>query len=259
MIAEERYRLIMEELRQHGLVKSAELKRSFGISSETVRKDLEELERRGLLARVHGGAKQIEGESLNANITYIPFSLRQKQQPEAKCSIAQTAATLVKEKQCVGLDSGTTTLEIAKALKRQFQNLTIVTNSLATVIELSDCKGFTIICTGGVLRPDEYSFVSEFATAILEQVNMDIMFLTACGVTPDGITDQRIDEVMIHSRMARNASRVVVVSDSTKFEKPSLVRVCALDDIDTIITDRGVAEAALLALGPHRNKVIFCD
>nr|WP_286184211.1 DeoR/GlpR family DNA-binding transcription regulator [Clostridium sp. CCUG 7971] len=155
-----------------------------------------------------------------------------------KQSIAIEASELIQDGQSIGLDSGTTSYELAKVLKKKFNNLTIVTNSLMNAHELVDKKGFTVIATGGVLTPDENSFVSDFATLILDKINLDMMFLTTCGVSLDnGITDQRMDEVVVHNKMKDCAKKVVVLSDSTKFNEISLIRVCSLDDVDCIVTD----------------------
>ncbi|MBO3445784.1 DeoR/GlpR family DNA-binding transcription regulator [Clostridium sp. CCUG 7971] len=169
---------------------------------------------------------------------YISFGVRQSQNSDMKQSIAIEASELIQDGQSIGLDSGTTSYELAKVLKKKFNNLTIVTNSLMNAHELVDKKGFTVIATGGVLTPDENSFVSDFATLILDKINLDMMFLTTCGVSLDnGITDQRMDEVVVHNKMKDCAKKVVVLSDSTKFNEISLIRVCSLDDVDCIVTD----------------------
>ena len=261
MLAEERRMYILEQLNLHGLLRSSDLRQALNISSETIRKDLEYLEKKGLLKRVHGGAKLTEETPEKETlINYIPYDHRRNLHTGNKCSIAHRAAGFVREGQCVGLDSGTTTLEIAKVLKERFQNLTIVTNSLSTVMELSDCRGFTVICTGGVLRHDEYSFVTDLATLVLSKINIGIMFVTASGISEQsGITDLRIDEVAVHSQMAAVSSQVVVVADSSKINAASLVKVCEIEDVDFIITDRELTEEALEKSGIPKDKIVFTE
>ena len=241
IIAEERYSIILEKLRTDGIVKTTDLKKLLNTSSETIRKDLKYLEEVDKLERVHGGAIIKNNKQTSSDISedkYISFNVRQCQNPEMKHSIALSAAELIKEGQSVGLDSGTTSFELAKVLKQKFNNLTIVTNSLVNAHELVDKKGFTVIATGGILTPDENSFVSDFATLILDKVNLDIMFLTACGVSLyNGITDQRMAEVMVHNKMMNCSKKVVVLSDSTKFNEVSLYNVCPLDEVECIVTD----------------------
>ena len=260
LLAEERHIYILEQLKQNGLLRSCDLKNTLHTSSETIRKDLEALEKQGLLKRVHGGARLPEdAKGADGMNPYIPYDHRKVQHKGEKCNIALRAADFIKEGQCIGLDSGTTTLEIAKILKERFQNLTIVTNSLATVMELSPCKGFTIICTGGVLRHDEYSFVTDLATSILSKLHIDVMFITATGISAqNGITDQRIDEVAVHSQMAAISNQVIVVADSSKFNSTSLVKVCEVDEVDLILTGRDLSEEALLESGIPADKIILC-
>lgn len=245
MIAEERRSTILEKLNDAGIVKASELKKIFNVSGETLRKDFELLEKEGLLKRIHGGARAKELVNTSSSKgSIVPFDLRMSQNIGLKQQIALAAAALVKEGQSVGLDSGTTSLEIAKILKRNFKNLTIVTNSLATTVELMGKKGFSVICTGGLLTCDEHSFVSELATIVLGRLNLDIMFLTTCGISiTAGITDQRLEEVLVHKKMASISKKVIVAADSTKFGAVSLVRVCNLADIDMIITDSAIDEA----------------
>ncbi len=242
MIAEERRSAIMEKLNETGIARASELKKICGVSGETLRKDFELLEKEGLLKRIHGGARS--NELINASKgrnSFVPFDLRQSQNINKKQQIAKTAASLVKEGSSIGLDSGTTSFEIAKILKQNFKNLTIVTNSIATAAELVNKKGFSVICTGGVLTYDEHSFVSELATLLLDRINLDMMFLTTCGISAKaGITDQRLEEVLVHKKMADISKKVIVAADSSKFEAVSLVRVCSLADIDMIVTDSSI-------------------
>lgn len=242
MIAEERRSIIIAKLNETGIVRAADLKKICDVSGETLRKDFELLEKEGLLKRIHGGARSNELiNASNRDNSFIPFDLRRSQNINKKQQIAKIAAGLVREGNSVGLDSGTTSFEIAKILKQDFKNLTIVTNSIATAAELVNKHSFSVICTGGVLTYDEHSFVSELATLLLDRLNLDIMFLTTCGISAKaGITDQRIEEVLVHKKMVNISKKVVVAADSSKFGAVSLVRVCSLSDIDMIVTDSGI-------------------
>ncbi|MEG0051225.1 MAG: DeoR/GlpR family DNA-binding transcription regulator [Terrisporobacter sp.] len=244
ILAEERYAKILDKLKNDGIVKNNELKKLLNASSETIRKDLKFLEEAGQLDRVHGGAiPKNNKESIiqQKDDNYISFDVRQYQNSEMKHSIAMAAAELIKDGQSIGLDSGTTSYELAKVLKEKFNNLTIVTNSLVNAHELVEKEGFTVIATGGILTCDEKSFISDFATLILEKINLDIMFLTTCGVSlENGITDQRMAEVTIHSKMMDCSKKVVVLSDSTKFNEISLFKVCPLEKVECIVTDSNI-------------------
>lgn len=261
MLAEQRYMKIIEKLNNDGIVKTSELKNEFNTSSETIRKDLEYLEQAGHLNRVHGGAIANTSNKEKQNENFVSFNIRQNQNTVVKHSIAITATNFIKEGQSIALDSGTTSFEVAKVLKDKFKKLTIVTNSLMNAMELAKNPGFTVIATGGVLTADEHSFVSDFATLILDKINIDTMFLTTCGVSlENGITDQRMDEVKIHNKMMQASKQIIVLADNSKFEEVSLIKVCNLSDIDVIVTDEKINKDLLqIYRDKGYNLVISCD
>ena len=143
---------------------------------------------------------------------------------------------------------------MAEALKKQFKSLTVITNSIQNALILSDCPDFTIILTGGILSKEELTLVNDF-TQFLDCLHIDILFMTVTGVDPViGFTDQRFSEAKIQNQMRQAASRTVVLADSSKFGKSSLVKICALKDVDTIITDSGLpasTEQAIRLAGPE--------
>lgn len=261
MLVEQRYAKILEKLKINGIVKTADLKRELNASSETIRKDLTYLDEAGYLNRIHGGAVIRDNPQLGSNKDdFIAFAVRQSQNCDMKRAIAISAANLIQEGQSVALDSGTTSFELAKVLKEKFNKLTIVTNSLINAYELVDKEGFTVIATGGILTADENSFVSDFATLILDKINVDIMFLTTCGVSlENGITDQRMDEVIVHNKMRDCSKKVVVLADNTKFGAISLIRVCDLDDIDFIVTDANIDMDLAEKFKQSGHNIIIAD
>lgn len=145
------------------------------------------------------------------------------------------------EGQVVALDYGSTSQVLAQALAARFQRLTVVTNSIQNALLLADKPGFTVILTGGVLSRDEHTLVNDFPTVILDYVHVDILFLTVTGIDPmAGFTDQRPGEIPMQNQMRNAASRVIVVADSSKFGRASLVRICPIHAVEAIITDSGV-------------------
>ena len=242
MLAEQRYAEIMRILRTKEVVKGSELMEAFSISTETMRKDLKHLEERGCLRRVHGGAVLSDGRHPPETepAAYVSFEKRVRQSAREKGQIALAAAELVREGQNIGLDSGTTSHELAKVLRERFHSLTVVTNSFLTANVLVDRPGFKVITTGGVFTADEGSLVSSLATLVLDHIRLDQMFLTATGISPEvGVTDQRQEEVLVHQKMMECAGRVVVLADHTKFGAASLFRVCPLERVDILVTDSG--------------------
>lgn len=242
MLAKERYSKILELLEKDGIVHTGELVRLMSVSSETVRKDLEYLDSQGRLSRVHGGAVPLEaGKTPELPGGYISFQTRNSQNMEQKAAITAKAATLVREGQVIALDYGSTSQMMAVALKEQFRSLSVVTNSIQNALILAENPGITIILTGGILNRDEYTLVNDFSST-LDSIHIDIMFMTVTGIDPEvGCTDQRLSEIRIQNQMHRLASHTIVLADSSKFGKASLLKICSFDEVDTIVTDSGIS------------------
>ena len=241
MLAKQRYNKILELLDKDGIVHTAELVKLMGVSSETVRKDLEYLDNQGRLSRVHGGAVPVDnGTTPDMPGGYISLQIRNSQHLEQKSAITAKAASMVAEGQIIALDYGSTSQMMALTLKERFNRLTVVTNSIQNALILAENPGITIILTGGVLNRDEYTLVNDFS-ATLESIHIDIMFMTVTGIDPVvGCTDQRLSEIRIQNQLHQSASRTIVLADSSKFGKASLIKICPFEEIDTIITDGGI-------------------
>ena len=236
MLAKQRYTKILELLDKDGIVHTAELVKLMGVSSETIRKDLEYLDSQGRLSRVHGGAVPADsGKPADIPGGYISLQIRNSQ------NLEQKAAITAKEGQVIALDYGSTSQMMALVLKERFRSLTVVTNSIQNALMLAENPGITIILTGGILNRDEYTLVNEFSST-LESIHIDIMFMTVTGIDPViGCTDQRLSEIRIQNQMHRSATRTIVLADSTKFGKASLLKICPFEEVDTIVTDSGIS------------------
>lgn len=239
MLAEQRHHKILEILRENGVARTTMLAKKLDVSTETIRKDLDLLSADGHLTKVHGGALLPEQPSQHtAAQSYIAFEARSAQNAGHKDLIARCASQFVHNGQSIALDAGTSAYAMTHTLIQQFNHLTVVTNSLKSAAALADKPGFTVILSGGIVMPDEYSCVSDFATMILEHVNIDVLFLTVTGIDPEtGLTDQRIDEIRIQQKMIAASRKVIVLADSSKFGESSFVRVCGLNEIDAFVTD----------------------
>lgn len=253
MLAKQRYSKILELLERDGIVNTAELVSLMNVSSETIRKDLKHLDKQGQLSRVHGGAVPVSQIPSAASPTgYITFQKRNSQHLEQKAAITKKAIELITEGQVVALDFGSTSQTMALALKEHFHRLTVITCSIQNALLLAENPGLTIILTGGVLNRDEYTLVNDFSS-ILDNLHIDIMFMSVTGIDPMiGCTDQRVSETRIQNQLRHSASKTVVLADSSKFGKASLVKICTLNEVDTIITDSGISadmEKQIRALG----------
>lgn len=237
MLAEQRYQKILNILERDGSVKASDLCSILNSSRETIRRDLETLNDQGLLRRIHGGAMHIAPRQ-NAGAPYTAFAERKKFNFQAKEAIARTAVAQISDGQAIALDSGTTALALAKEIKNRFRSLTVVTNSLAVARVLAYDPAITLLMTGGVYRADEDAFVSDHATLIFSKINIDLFFLTVCGVSVErGVTYQRMDEILVQNAMRQAAQQTIVLADSSKLGVNSLVTMCGIEEVSALITD----------------------
>lgn len=259
MMTPQRHKEILRLLEEDGSVKASMLCDQLGTSRETVRRDLEALEKQGRLQRTHGGAIKMETTGESGSL-YVPFQQRKTANMEYKEAIALEAAKLICPGQAIALDCGSTALELAKVIKRQFTALTVVTNSLAVANELADAEGITLLLTGGVYSPEEQGFISDMATLILSHINIDIFFITTCGISPErGITYQRMEDVTIQSKLMKASDKTIVITDSSKFGSNSLVRMCGIEEIDMVVTDSRAPAATVLALQQAGVDVVISE
>jgi DeoR/GlpR family transcriptional regulator of sugar metabolism len=235
MMAEERRTQILQILHAQGRVKVDELKNRFGTSAVTIRNDLNELSLRGLVQRSHGGAVRP-----NTILRESPVRERLRTHSDEKRRIGAMAATLINDGETIILDSGTTTLEIARHIKNK-QSVQILTNGVNVAVELLDATGIQTFIVGGTVRGDSASVVGRSTEEMLEQFAADKLFLSGAGCDPDfGVSGANLEETMVNRAMLRIAREVILVSDSTKFSKRSMSRIAPFGEIDIVISDTGL-------------------
>jgi DeoR family transcriptional regulator of aga operon len=252
-----RRRQMAELIASRGFVKVVELGQTFGISGVTVRSDLDVLERMRLILRVHGGAvpcqTPLEREA--------SFEESLESSSAAKERIGAVAAALVRTGQSVLLDVGTTTLAVARALvsRPDLRDVTVVTNGLTIALELERAiPRFTVVVTGGTLRPLQHSLVDPLARPVLEHVHADIAFIGCNGVDLErGVTNINLPEAEIKRLMLGASTRPVVVADSSKLDRVHLGAVGPLADVSTLITDDGAAGARVEAFRAAGVEVLL--
>ena len=238
MMAEERRTQILQLIREHGKVRVNDLTERFNTSAVTIRGDLRELHSRGLVLRSHGGAVTPDAASAES-----PLQERSQRHAQEKRRIGAAAAALVRDGETIILDSGTTTQEIAKNLRGK-QNLQIITNGVNIAMELLGIRGIQLIIVGGILRDDSVSVVGRLAEDMLQQFSADKLFLGAAGCDPEfGASTPNPDEALVNQAMVRIAREVILVADSSKFDKRSLSRIAPFAEIDKVVTDRNLSEA----------------
>jgi DeoR family transcriptional regulator, aga operon transcriptional repressor len=252
MMIEERRQHVLATINRDGRVLVSELSDALGISRITIRKDLTYLEERGLLQRTHGGALAPQSGAL-LDPTLIE---KEQQRLHEKRLIAEAAVKMVGERQCVLLDSGSTTTMIARAL-HGFQSLTVITNALNIASELTSTN-FDVILTGGMLRRNSYSLVGPLAEDTLRDIHADVLFLGVDGFDPVfGITTPNVLESRVNRMMVKVSRKVVAVCDSTKFSRRSLALIVPPSAVHAVITDSGISLADADALRSAGVEVII--
>lgn len=237
MMAEERRTQILQIVRNVGRVRVNELAVQFNTSGVTIRNDLNELHQRGLVLRSHGGAvlpDTIMRES--------PIYERMKEHAEEKRRIGAMAATMINDGETVILDSGTTTLEIARQIKKK-QRLQIITNGVNIAAELLDARGVEVFIVGGTVRGESASISGRFTEEMLGQFSADKMFLSGSGCELDfGVSGANLEETMVNRVMLQISREIILVADASKFSKRSMSRIAAFSEIDTIVSDTSLSE-----------------
>ena len=246
LIPAQRRREILDHLRAHQIVRTASLCEQLGASQATIRRDLEQLEREGVLERTHGGA--VLTQRLPTEPAYANSALAH---PHEKRWIGREAAALVDDGDTIFLNSGTTIAEVARhlAARSDLHRITVITNSLAATLEMTGA-GFEVILLGGSIRPLANSTFGAIATSTLRQVSADKAFIGVDGITlkygctTPAAAEAEIAQVMIE----RTRGPIVVVSDHSKWGVVSNFEIARLDQVYGLIVDEGLTREAREAL-----------
>lgn len=249
----ERRGQIAELINRQKTVTNAELMERFGISIETVRRDLDYLEQQGILRKVYGGA--VVNVSLNSEPEYAS---RSRTNYEEKNAIAQEAAKLICPGDTIFLGVGTTVQAMVQYMKNIGQ-FTVFTNALRTAVELMEIPDCTVMLPGGQLRAKELTLSGFPAEENLLNFNVDKAFVGIGGITEDGITDFHIGEARLHRQLVLNARQSVALADSTKLGIRAMNNVCTLEQIDLVVTDRNADPKEVEALKKAGAKMIVAE
>ncbi|KQX46168.1 MULTISPECIES: DeoR/GlpR family DNA-binding transcription regulator [unclassified Streptomyces] len=262
----ERWNTLLELLAASGKLEVEEAASTLDVSAATIRRDLDELAEQQLLVRTRGGA-------VAHGVSYeLPLRYKSTRHAPQKRRIAEAAADLVAPGEVVGLNGGTTTTEVARALALRFASgrpegpgaaaptgpaLTVVTNALNIAGELAVRPQIKIVTTGGVARPQTYELVGPLTVGVLNEVVLDVVVLGVDGVDPHlGVMAHQEDEASISRLFAERASRVVVVTDSSKLGRRAFARICGLDRIDLLVTDTDITPEAAAQLAEAGVEVL---
>ncbi len=252
MFAEERRLKISSLIKSGKSITVSELAESFNVSESTIRRDLKYLEDIGHIQRTHGGA-------IDAHyVLYEPsFFEKENIETSSKSQIGKFAASLIKSDDTILLDSGTTTLSIARALKGKNIRLTVVTNSPVIALELSTESGMDIVLIGGLLRKQTRALVGPQAENMLMDLNVDKAFIGTNGITINGCFTPNILEAETKKKMVKVSSQTYIVADHTKFGVSNFVKFADINDITEIITDKNVDKSKVKDFEEHGVQIII--
>jgi DeoR family transcriptional regulator of aga operon len=232
LLGEERRMQILHRIRTEGRVIVNELASAFNTSAVTIRNDLKDLHQRGLVLRSHGGAV-----SPDRILRESPVNDRARSHADEKRRIGAMAASLISNGETIVIDSGTTTMEIARGVTNQ-QALQVITNGVNIAAELLEARNVQTFIIGGAVRSESASIVGRTAEDMLHQFAADKFFLSGAGCDPDfGVSGANLDEAIVTKAMIRIAREIILVADSSKFSKRALARIAEFSEIDTVISD----------------------
>ncbi|HCA29521.1 MAG TPA: DeoR/GlpR transcriptional regulator [Ruminococcaceae bacterium] len=233
MLAIERKNAILSKLLMEGKVLVNDLSREYGVTEETIRRDLEKLEKEGFAKKTYGGAVKIENFNKD-----LPFHVRKQTNVESKQYIASVIGSMISDGDYIMLDSSTTALNIIKSIMHK-KKITLITNSIEILLELSNKSGWTVISTGGMLKEGSLSLVGYQAERMVSSFHVDMAICSSKGLDSEmGVTDSNERDAEIKKAFFKSAKKRILALDSSKFDKTSFVKVCDISDINMIVTEK---------------------
>ncbi|SHH42876.1 DeoR/GlpR family DNA-binding transcription regulator [Clostridium grantii] len=253
MLAVERRKIIITIIEEEKSVMVTDLSKNFGVTEETVRRDLEKLEKQGLLKRTYGGA--VINES---TVQELPFKIREVRNKEGKKCIGKMVAEYINDGDTILLDSSSTAIQVAEFLKNR-NKLTVITNSVILLTKLAKVDGITVISTGGTLREGAMSLVGSISQNTIQNYNVDVAVVCCKGIHKEkGITDSNEQECEVKKSMIEVADKVLLVVDNTKFDKKAFVKICDLEKVDMVFTDKKLSQEWEETIYNSKGELIYC-
>jgi Transcriptional regulators of sugar metabolism len=245
LLVEERRRLIVDLVEQQGRATVEELATRFGTSTVTIRADLDALARSSAIARSHGGALPVAPATNDT-----PLNIKETRWHAQKLRIGQAAAKMIRDGETIILDSGSTTVEIARQIRQmKFESLTVITNALNIALELSGLPHIRVMMLGGLLRDTSYSLVGPDAEQALSKLSADKLFLGVDGLDPVvGVTTPDPLEASLNALMIRVSRETIAVLDASKLGQRSLSVITTVQHLHRVITDTSAEAKAVESL-----------
>lgn len=248
----ERKNLILEKLNKDKKVVVSSLAEEFSVSEETIRRDLEKLEKEGFAIKSYGGA--ILNENNNND---MPFQLRQRSNMEGKKKIAKIISDYINDGDHIFIDPSSTGVSIIKACEGK-RHLTVITNSVEVLLELSDNDEWNVISTGGQLVPNYLALVGPKSLNSIESFHADKVILSCKGLDIErGITDANELFSQVKQQMLKSAAQKILAVDSSKFNKVAFSQICKINEIDMVVTDQRPSDSWLRFFEDNGIPVLF--
>lgn len=241
---------ILAMAREHGRVDVEVLSRKFEVSPQTIRKDLNELCDKQLLQRIHGGA------IVGSGIENVSYEARRLLAPESKLAIGQRAAQLIPDNSSLLINIGTTTEQVAHALK-DHRGLLVITNNVNAVHIMKNFMGIELIIAGGLVRRSDGGIVGVAAVDFINQFKVDYAVIGVSAIDEDGaLLDYDFREVRVAQAIIANARHVILVADLMKLERNAPVRIGHISQIDTMVIDGELPEKLGSICSDHGVRVV---
>ncbi|GGI46833.1 DeoR family transcriptional regulator [Paenibacillus marchantiophytorum] len=251
---EDRRMTILNQLEMEGKVQVHQLSEMLAVSTETVRRDLDRLEKEGKLRKVYGGAVKMRLELVEP-----PFLKRAQMMKAEKAAIGKLAASLIRDGETIMMDNGTTTIEIMPYLKDR-TNITLITHSVPILNLAMETFRGRIIFVGGEVNMEFQAAAGSLTDQMLDQFKVNKAFISVGGISlTDGITDFHLAEALVSRKMIQRAEESILVTDHTKFGMSTFARVSKLEEISMVITDSGCSKEWIDAIETLGIEVLISD
>lgn len=251
MFANERRAIIIDRLNANGTVTVSELMELFGVSIETIRRDMSYLESTGQIIRVHGGATTRQEKPL-----FPPIHERIGKNRELKLKAAEAAADFIHEKDVIAIDAGTTAMAMVEVIKKRFNELTVLTHSIDVFNALADATSFKLFLAGGAYMRSEHAFHGNDTETHIAALNVKSAFVFPSSVTPSGVGVSIFELIGVMRAYIKNASNVFIVFDSTKTGHDAPYRLCGLSVRHKYVTDNSILRERELELNDVGINII---
>lgn len=244
-----RQELVAEYILKHSVANVQDLAKMFNVSTMTVHRDLDELERQGIIRKVRGGATAQPSSLFESDIRYREASANAE-----KAAIARYALRYIEPGQAVMMDDSTTTLALASLLNTMTP-LTVITNSLPIIKALTPIKGIRLISLGGEYLPRYQAFTGMICEQAISSLRANVLFMSTSAVSENIAFHQQQDIVKVKQAMMKSSARRILLMDHTKLHKVALHYLARLDQYDVVIVDSGIDQNELERLREARIKV----